>query len=188
LVPSYIFMFLGYYLSFTLNPIQEAHFIQFYLLIFILTALLPVAFTLLMRSLGLISNLELSNNKERLWPMFVTGLIYALAAVYFYLKIQTNTLIVAILGGMTIAIAITAVITYFWKISAHAVGSAGAWCLVFLLVIKYHDKVLLFPLLGFTLLCGLVLSARLYLGAHNPSQIGAGWLLGFFVSLLLLFI
>ncbi len=188
LMPSYIFVFIGSYLGFMLNPVQSESFLQFYLLIFILTALLPSAFTVLLKSMGFISNLELSNPKERLWPMVLTAVIYAAGTVYFHFKIQLSSAIIAVMGGMAVAIMITAIITYFWKISAHAVGAAGSWGFVFQMVLRYHDRMLLYPLLAFTLLCGMVLSARLYLGAHNPYQIGAGWLLGFLVSLLLVLI
>lgn len=117
--------------------------------------------------------------------MAFTGLFYAAVAWLMYDKLMMNGTAVLTMLGMALAIVVTGTITWFYKISAHAVGVAGSWGILLQMAMRYHDHRLMYPLMLASLLMGMVFSARLALGAHNPLQIALGALLGFLVSLLL---
>jgi len=83
---------------------------------------------------------------------------------------------------ISVSVLLTAFISLFWKISAHAI-SLGASIMIFILidtVIPNED--LLYAIITTVFISGLTLSSRLYLNAHNSSQTYVGFLLGMLVS------
>lgn len=186
LMPTYLFSYYALYLSHLLLPVQGAQLTKFLGVLWVSTAVVPAVFTYILSRIGLLSSLELSDHKERVWPMAFTGLFYVGVAWLMYDQLRMNGLAVLTMLGMALAIVITGTITWFYKISAHAIGAAGSWGILMQMAIRYHDTRLMAPLMLASVLMGGVFSARLALGAHNPTQIGLGALLGFFVSLLLL--
>jgi membrane-associated phospholipid phosphatase len=89
-----------------------------------------------------------------------------------------------IMGGIAVSVLLVAVISYFYKISAHAVGICGA--LGYTLVISYFFpyEEMIYPVAVFILLAGLLLSARLNLNVHTPGQVFTGGLFGLVISIL----
>jgi membrane-associated phospholipid phosphatase len=85
---------------------------------------------------------------------------------------------VVILAAVSVCIGLVTLITLFWKISAHAVGTGGLLGFLFGIVYSFAAVELLYPTLVCVLAAGLLLSARLYLNAHTPAEVGAGFLLG----------
>lgn len=83
---------------------------------------------------------------------------------------------------------LVSLITLSWKISVHsvAVSSLVGFLLAALLVRAEYD--LLYPLIGCILAAGAVMSARLYLNVHTPSQVGWGCLAGFAISFMVTWI
>ncbi|MDQ4141322.1 MAG: hypothetical protein M3142_12475, partial [Bacteroidota bacterium] len=79
---------------------------------------------------------------------------------------------------ITLAVFFTFAISYFWKISAHSVGMGGALGFIILLHTWQPEERTLYLVSGTILLSGIVLSARLALNAHTPSQVYTGFLLG----------
>jgi membrane-associated phospholipid phosphatase len=79
---------------------------------------------------------------------------------------------------VSVCIGLVTLITLFWKISAHAVGTGGLLGFLFGIVYSFAATELLYPTLVCVLATGLLLSARLYLNAHTPVEVGAGFLLG----------
>jgi membrane-associated phospholipid phosphatase len=79
-------------------------------------------------------------------------------------------------------------INFWWKISIHSVGAGAITATVFVLSLKMHTP-LLWYLIAVVLASGLILTSRLRLNSHNPSQVWVGFLLGFLViSLFILLI
>ena len=98
-----------------------------------------------------------------------------------YYMLQTwsnNVAIAAMLAAIAVAILITAIISRYWKISAHAVGIGGLCGCCALLNLHYLQPNLFMVLIVSILLAGIVLSSRVYLQAHTLSQVYAGWVLG----------
>lgn len=147
------------------------------LLVFINTCLLPVIFSYTLKKYGFIKSLEMNNRQERWIPYFFTAFLYLLT--YFLLqKAKLPQPVYWMQLGGIIAISLTALINFKWKISAHLVGVGGLTGAFYGL--QYFTGIQQLPFIFFALfLAGIVGSSRLILGAHTPSQIYSGFFLGF---------
>ena len=77
---------------------------------------------------------------------------------------------------------ISTIITYFWKISVHAIGISGIIGVLTRIAFSVQSiELLIFLMIGL-ILSGFVMSARLSLNAHTPKQIYMGFLVGFLIS------
>ncbi|GAA4379036.1 phosphatase PAP2 family protein [Hymenobacter koreensis] len=145
------------------------------------TFVLPALGTLLLVWLGVVNSVELADRRQRPLPLTLAGMgfLAATLAVRFTPRFH-HALLVQVLAGITLALLCTLLITFWWKISAHAVGMGGA---VGLLLLLQEE---LFPtqtaVAGWaaaaTMLALAVAWARLWLRAHTPAQVAAGFALG----------
>ncbi|MFT6322808.1 MAG: hypothetical protein ACJAWO_000353 [Halieaceae bacterium] len=106
---------------------------------------------------------------------------YTFGLYYLLLKFSLPPLIMTIVGVSVIGVAVTLIITLFWKISAHMMGIAGFTGVV--LALSY----LTIPtsstiIASLFVLSGLIGTARIKQDAHSLSQVLTGWLLGLSVS------
>jgi hypothetical protein len=156
------------------------------LLIFLNTFVAPTIIIYYFYRLGIISTLHVDSLPERRLPYLASIIIYAIATYLFGWKLQPIAelapQIAILLGSVTISLIIVAVVSLFWKISAHATGMGGAIGILTSLIIRFEEHLLLTPLLITILITGFLLSARLYLNAHTPAQIIAGFASGLVVS------
>ena len=155
-------------------------------LIFIMTFVIPVCGIYLYYLLGGTKDLFLEEAKDRKIPYIFATICYTFCTFLFITGDSFAALpaLAVIIGSITVSIALVTVINFFWKISAHSVGISGVIGFITALVIKYDEGVLYYPLLITIILAGLLMSARLQLNAHTPTQILAGTMLGFSVSFL----
>lgn len=77
----------------------------------------------------------------------------------------------------SVALFITILISYYWKISAHMVGIGGATGFIIALSLFWGADIKFFLLLAI-LLSGVVGSSRLALNEHYPLQIYTGYVVG----------
>jgi hypothetical protein len=117
-----------------------------------------------------------SDKKERMLPLLFTFILYAIT-FYFIGGISLPSIIKGFLLGSTIAILLTFVVNFFWKISIHMVGIGGLMGMIFLVILKLLSSIVGFLLVGF-LFSGVIGTSRLYLGEHNLKQIAGGYALG----------
>ncbi|WMJ75414.1 hypothetical protein RCC89_19955 [Cytophagaceae bacterium ABcell3] len=181
LMPTALFGIIAFQVPDIMNPLSNEGRMSVLFLIFLSTFVMPFLMILAMLvvskkefSLG---NLQMSKAKERFMPFFFTSIFYLV--VTYYLFSSLNTVILLIMAGITASTFITAVVSYFWKISAHAVGINGVIGFLMALTWMYKENALLYPLVIIILLSGALLSARLYLNAHTPAQVLWGAVLGF---------
>lgn len=154
-------------------------------MIFIVTFVFPfistiVLFYVIHRSVS-VGNMFMEDRKERFYPFLFTGFFYA-AIAYMFLQSGLHANVVVIMGGIALSVILVAIITHFWKISAHAVGICGVLGYVLIIAVYYPYELMLYPIIGVAFLAGLLLSARLNLNAHTPAQVFAGALLGLVTS------
>lgn len=132
---------------------------------------------------NMVTNLEMKEKNDRLMPFLTTTVFYMVTTYLFLRQMNSYYTLVVVLGGITFSIALVTLISLFWKISAHSVGINGVAGFLFGFYQKYGDPLLFYPILFVILIAGLVMSARLLLNTHNPSQVFAGaalgWLVGF---------
>ena len=159
----------------------------------LLAVIIPIGSLYVMYRSNIITSMSIPDRKERI-PIFIITLFYYLLTYYFLRKIHVSNLdflgaFMSFLTGGIVLTGLSLLITFFWKISIHAIGISG------LAGAFLGFSELLFPIQngeGITiinilllLLVGVICSARLYLKAHSFLQIIAGITLGFGVEYLI---
>ncbi len=158
----------------------------------LLAVIIPIGSLYVMYRSNIITSMSLPDRKERI-PVLIITLFYYLLTYYFLRKIHVTNLdflgaFMSFLTGGIILTALSLMITFFWKISLHAIGVSG------LAGAFLGFSELLFPTQNgeettiinilLLILVGVVCSARLHLKAHSFLQIIGGITLGFGVEYL----
>ena len=187
LMPTFIFALVFYFspMATGISPQMAARVL--YIIIIPTTFVFPLLSTLVLffvvRKSFSITDLYMKERKDRFYPFLLTGFFYA-AVTYMFVKSGYTATMIVIMGGISLSVVLIAVISYFWKISAHAVGICGALGYMMAVSYYYPYEMMIYPIAGLAFLAGLLMSARLYLNVHCPSQVFAGALLGLLVSVL----
>ncbi|WP_010662027.1 hypothetical protein [Marinilabilia salmonicolor] len=150
-----------------------------YLIVFISSSLLPVSLLPLFLQMKVIKSFKMETARERIYPVLVTGVFYFLG--YFLLRrLNVSPLIENYMLSILVAVLLAAGISFFWKISLHAIAVGGVTAVLAAMMIKYGvDLLLLVSLM--VLISGLVAMARLCLNAHSSSQVYVGYITGFVI-------
>jgi len=156
--------------------------------VFIYTFALPAYFVYLLKRWGMITSLKLENLKDRRLPYFITSIIYTALGYFLYSKNSMLFPCGFILWSIAAVILCVGIVSLWWQISAHAAGVGGMIGALAGILVRLGEQNLFFPLLFLVILSGYVISARLALNAHTPAQVGAGFLLGFGLILLSIFV
>lgn len=165
--------------------------------VFVCTFLLPGIGVLLMKPLGLIKSLEMSDKQERTGPYIVTGVFYLWLVKNLMSETHTPELYTRFVLGAAIGLFLAFFVNIFSKISAHAVGMGGFVAMLLLLIVEGGSSgvsistpagawqfSLLTLLAAGILLAGWTGMARLSLAAHQPADIYRGYAVGFLSVLL----
>jgi hypothetical protein len=180
LMPTIIFVVILNYTPLSLVfPVfkQKAYFL---LSIFVFTFVIPLA-SVVTLGFASLSNYNFEERKKRVVPFTFVSIFYVIVTYFFILRLDFENAFSVIFAAITLAIVLSTLITWFWKISIHSVGSCGAVGFILAFSYKYPTGELLFPLIISILVTGLVISARLSLNAHKPEETFGGSLLGFLV-------
>ncbi len=168
-------------LAFWMKP-QEAFYynssVQIYILlqVFVVSTVLPMAALLLLIWWNKVSDIMVGARSERSLPYLINA--FCLAALYFnFRQLGLADFITGSVLGALISVMVAYVVNIKWKISAHGIGMGGA---VGMLMALSHEftRPWMLPLAIVLVLAGLVGSSRLYLNAHTPAQIYAGYGVG----------
>lgn len=181
LLPSYIFLGILYFLPYSFNFTFDLAW-RFMVMVFMTTFLIPLMGILLMSFTNSISSVNMINRKERFLPFLFNSLFYIATTYLFWEKFQFPPLVNYILISITLSIIVLTIITFFWKISAHAIATAGACGIYFALLLNDETSQLYIGLALFFALSGFVASARLKLQCHDAKQVWAGLLVGFILN------
>jgi hypothetical protein len=159
------------------------------LLIAITTFFIPLLSIVLMRLLGNITSIHMAERQERVMPFFFIAVFYLLTTWMMWQRLS----IVGLMGKLLLVIGLTvlllAVITLFFKVSAHGMAAGGSFAILWVLALQFPELSLYPAVSVSSLICGMVISARLQLQAHTFFEACIGALIGFvfcFVSLLLI--
>ena len=163
-------------------------------MMFFSTFAIPAFAVFLMKALGMIESFQMHDRTERIGPFIVTGIFYMWMAFYCYNSPLFPKAYTIAITGATIALFLAFMINLFSKISLHAVGMGG---LIGMIVITkmmpysydyfnvnlgtlgIFQVSLTSVLLLIFLLAGIVGTARLMLGAHEPRDLYGGYAIGF---------
>ncbi len=149
------------------------------LMVTAITCLLPMIFIAVLHNAKVITDKRLVNRNER-WLPYIFMIVCYIAAAFYLRYVHSPNWLVAIVWGALGSAVVAAVVTLWWKISAHATGAGG----LFAVALCIHDFGLsVFNMMGVVmlviLLCGLVCTSRLMLNRHTTTQVLAGFCNGF---------
>jgi len=149
-------------------------------MVFLTTVVFPLAFLPLFYYQKVITGITISERRERLIPQITTTVFYFFC---FYLLHKTAAPLVLqqYILAASISLFIATLINIKWKISNHMIGIGGFIGLLSALAILYNihlNNLLMMSIF----LAGLIGSVRLYLEEHDPTQIYAGFMIGFMVT------
>lgn len=150
---------------------------------FLFSFLAPAISLVILKRNNKISNLEIDNRSERFIPILITAIYSAVLAWFLMVKTPSGILPPAIYllpAGGTIAILLVLLITRFDKISLHALG-VGMLIGFLIAYFQTQAQFQLGILFMATIVSGVVMSARLFLGKHNLRQCLMGYFLGMLV-------
>jgi len=189
LMATYMSLLLYLYVPEAFSPYPIEIVPKLVMSLFFLTALFPSILVVLLKSLTpFISDLELSNRKERLLPFIILIIFYVGAGKWLVVDLQLGEIIRVLLFSGTGMIAIMFLINLKFKISIH---SAAIWAIagnVLGLAMKLSLPELRPLVLLAVLAGGLIGTSRLYLGYHRPSEVWVGSVVGFIYSFITCYI
>ncbi len=177
LMPTYALLLIfrqSTYFANTVNP--NAKMILF-MIIILNTFLLPVIISYILVKKGWIKSLEMEKREERLIP-YVSNLLLLLIATFMIYKLRLPRIFFLLTLGAAAALSLAVIINIKWKISIHMIG-IGALVGTFFGLSSFLLVDLRIAIIVFLLIAGLLGTARLTLNSHRPSQIYAGFILGF---------
>lgn len=150
------------------------------------TFIAPAVLMFYFKKMGVITSFYVEDAAERRIPYFACVVIYAVATYLFGWQLEpigeVAPQISVVLASVTLSLVVVAMVTNFWKISAHATGIGGVLGMLSGLMVRFEESALLTPLLIMIVAGGWVTSARLQLNSHTPAQIVAGMICGILVS------
>lgn len=147
--------------------------------------LLPMLAILVLRYRGVLPDLRIEGQRERVLPLMIGAIGYMLCAVTIG-RIESALFLRKFMVAAGCCEVLCALVTPRWKISLHLTGMGAAVALLVVMNLLAVPRMLV-PLLGTIAATGLLASARLYLGRHTPLQVAAGFCGGFLVTLTALF-
>lgn len=158
--------------------------VKFYLMWVVVLYAIIIPFLALgvLHSLGRISDFKVDDRRQRIWPLLVGIVCYALCALTFA-KIPSAIFLRKFMVAAACCEAMCLLVTLRWKISLHLTGMGAAVALLVVMNVVGVGSMLI-PLAVAILLSGALASARLYLGCHNGAQVLAGFGGGFAVAVL----
>jgi membrane-associated phospholipid phosphatase len=150
----------------------------------ILSIVIPSVFIVGLKSLRIISSLELPTVKDRIYPFLFTILIYLIS----WLILKENSVFKGVLAqvflfGLT-AIFLLFCLSFWLKASAHVLAMAALMGMLLRLVFHYNEVNHLLFLLLSILLTGAVASSRLLLKAHTMLEVIIGASCGLLLGLI----
>lgn len=148
-----------------------------FLVVLINNVLIPLALLPFLRYRNIISSYNIDERKERIIPLLTASILYCTTSFIIF-RFQIPFFLKSFIFATTVVAIIISMINFWWKISIHAAGAGALLATVLALSIKMRTP-LTWYLLTVILASGLVLSARLRLNSHNPSQVWVGFLTGF---------
>jgi hypothetical protein len=144
--------------------------------VFGFTFVIPAVNLLLFRYLGSIQSLYLESRRERVLPFIFISCMYAMVAFLFYYKLPFSANFNKLMAIVALLVVVATVITFFYKVSVHSLALGGLVGILFPLL-KFAPS-LLWPTAFSITVIGLVISSRLFLGAHTPRETLVGSLAG----------
>lgn len=185
MMPTYGVMLLFLYTYFGVT--YTDHFWLLVTPVFLFSFAIPAVLIVILYKVGIISDLSLKVRKDRFYPYIITLVSYSIM-IWFYHKMHMPTWFLMMMAASVAIMAVAIIITLWWKISAHMFGIGGlvGGAMSISYFVEHSNPYFMF--MGLFLIAGLVGSSRLILKRHTPAQVIAGFLLGFMLSFIFVWI
>ncbi|HMG14706.1 MAG TPA: hypothetical protein VK590_04620 [Saprospiraceae bacterium] len=165
--------------------------IKLLLVIFFSSAFIPAFGVVMMKAIGLIKSIQLSDRMDRIGPYIIAGIFYLWLCKNLYSNNNFPDIYTAFVIGTTVTLFLCFTVNVLYKVSVHTAAMGGLFTMVCILIYKYNSIVSMLSLgnisisiysIGFlVLICaGIVGTSRLGLKAHTPLQVVWGYIIGIF--------
>ena len=141
------------------------------------TAVIPGLLIMLMVKSGAVTDLELSNRRERAVPYLIV-LTSNMICLFYLFRLPLPAWLLMLFIGSCLAMFLALCINFVWKISVHALGIGGLLGAIMIVARLLMSNPYQLIIIVF-LFSGLVATSRIILKKHTPMQVYAGFLLGF---------
>jgi hypothetical protein len=156
-----------------------------FILVLTNNVILPLSLAAILYVRGAITAFNTRDRNERVILLSFALIMYTLTA-YLILRMQVPNLFRAYFISVAIVTLIILLITTFYRISLHAAGIGGLLVLIIIMVVLY-DISTVWQLVSVLLIGGALMSSRIYLDDHTPSEVWTGLAAGALVTALSLF-
>ncbi|MEP7263680.1 MAG: hypothetical protein ABI772_04245 [Bacteroidota bacterium] len=157
-----------------------------YIIIIASTFFLPALTVLMFLRKGTITSLEMKEREERNWP-YISTLLFYIAGWILLNKLPLPRVFGNMVMGAGLAILVAFLVNLRWKISIHMMGLGGMAGMFFAIATLFSFN-LVIPLIAIVVVAGITGTARLALNAHTPAQVYVGFISGFFIEWIFVYI
>jgi hypothetical protein len=144
---------------------------------FSLTCLLPALVIVMLKKWHFIESYEMDERDDRLGPLFIM-VLFLFVTLRFFNKMPLFSIYNFYLTTVIVTTILAFIITFFWKISLHALGWGCLTACLFLMT-TISIRLYLLYFIGSIVISGIVAAARLKLKSHSNAQIYSGFAMGF---------
>lgn len=184
LIPTYAVAMAMWITPLNTTP-ENVRFVACVLVLFI-TGGIPMAMLLTLLRLGRITDVDISDRRQRTLPTLLISLCYVAAGLYIW-RISAPWWMIMFFAAAFVVAMVCIAISRWWKISGHATAIGGVLGMVIWLVLSGLTDIDPMPwVTGMVIVAGIVGTARVILGAHDTLQVLAGWVLGALATYLML--
>lgn len=156
-------------------------------LVFGITYVIPVLSLIILKSLGIIRDFQVTTIRERRMPVLLMMLLFYLLGNTLADISHLRDLGLLFYGTSISLLFVYLLFAFQLKTSLHLL-SMGAAVGFFLVITNTYSLSLMPIIMVFILLSGLLASSRLYLNAHDSKEVFIGFSLGFLTQVLIFWI
>ncbi len=153
---------------------------------FSLTCLLPALVIVMLKKWHFIESYEMDERDDRLGPLFIM-VLFLFVTLRFFNKMPLFSIYNFYLTTVIVTTILAFIITFFWKISLHALGWGCLTACLFLMT-TISIRLYLLYFIGSIVISGIVAAARLKLKSHSNAQIYSGFAMGFATVIIVFFL
>lgn len=151
--------------------------------IFILTVIIPIISFLILKNLGVVSSIFLTRTNERTYPLIIQIALFLMILIKVIPNNYTIEVYFFFIGLLTATIACLLLNFFKFRTSLHMV-SMGSY-LMYLISLSIHFEInIVIAISLFTLLTGILATARLFLNTNSRAEVLIGFIIGFGSQLL----
>ncbi len=138
--------------------------------------ILPLSVATILYSRGVIKSIYADERRERIILLSVALFLYTLTALLL-VKIPVPTFFKAYFVSIAAVTLVSLIISSFYKISLHSAGIGGVLALAGFMTVQF-DVASMVHVVILLLVAGVVMTARIGTGKHEPHQVWTGLLTG----------